>query len=103
MMRELEMESWIEILIQEIAKLHRETYYTLQRSQADQVAVERAQEESAARLASERAARESERAAWQSERTTLLAEKEQLAAEEEKELGEVGEMMQSALELQMEA
>ena len=32
MTREPEMESWIEMLIQEIAKLHREMYYTLRRS-----------------------------------------------------------------------
>ena len=115
--REPEMEGRMETLIQEIARLHREIYYTLRRSQADQIAAERAREESAARFASERAAWESERAAWQSERTALLSEKEQLAAaneqliaekekmtaEKEKELGEVGEMMQSALELQLEA
>ena len=60
-------------------------------------------------MASERAAWESERVAWQSEREALLAEKDQLAAEKvqavadkEKEMGEVGAMMQSVLELQME-
>ena len=35
MTREPEMESRIEILIQEIAKLHKGMYYTLRRSQAD--------------------------------------------------------------------
>ena len=87
------MEGRIEALIQEIALLHREIYYTLRRSQADQIAAERAREESAARFASERAAWESERVAWQSKRTTLLVEKEKMAAEKEKELGEVEEMM----------
>ena len=40
----------------EIVEIHREAYYTLRRSQANQVAAERAQEESVARLAMERAA-----------------------------------------------
>ena len=57
------MESRIEALIYEIMKLYREVYYTLWRSQADQVAAERAREELAARLASERATWESEWAA----------------------------------------
>ena len=57
------MESQVETLIHEIVEIHREAYYTLWRSQADQVAIERAWEESAARLAAERAAWESERAA----------------------------------------
>ena len=81
-------------------------YYTLPRSQADQAAVERAREESAARLASERVAWESERAVLldkQSQLQKLAAEKEQVAAEKEKELGEVVDMMQSTLELKMEA
>ena len=56
MTREPEMEGRIEILIQEIAKLRRETYYTLQRSQVDQIAAEKAREESTARFALERAA-----------------------------------------------
>ena len=50
------MESRVEALIHEIVKLYREVYYTLQRSQADKVAAKRAWEESAASLASERAA-----------------------------------------------
>ena len=70
------VESQVEILIHEIVQLHRETYYTLQRSQVDQVAVERAQEELAARLASEMGA-------WESERTALLVRQSQLVAEKE--------------------
>ena len=66
----------------EIVKLHREVYYTLRRSQADRVAAERAREELAGRLVSERAA-------WESERAALLDRQSQLAAEKEKELGEV--------------
>ena len=50
------VDSRVEVLLQEIVKLHREAYYTLWRSQVDQVAAERAQEESAARLASKRIA-----------------------------------------------
>ena len=57
------MESWVEALTHEIVKLHREAYYTLRRSQADQVAAKRAWEESTAKLALERAAWESERVA----------------------------------------
>ena len=56
MTRGPEMEGRIEILIQEIVRLHRDIYYTLRRSQADQIAAERAQEESTARLALEKAA-----------------------------------------------
>ena len=59
------MESQVETLIHEIVEIHREAYYTLRRSQADQVVVERAREESAAKLAAERAA-------WKSERAALL-------------------------------
>ena len=72
-----------EVLLQEIVKLHREVYYTLRKAQANQVAAERAREESVAKLASERATWESERAAWQSEREALLVEKEQSTAENE--------------------
>ena len=52
-------------MTQEIVQVYREAYYTLQRSQADQAAVERAQEESVARFTAERAA-------WEFERATLL-------------------------------
>ena len=45
------VDSWVEVLLLEIVKLHREAYYTLRRSQADQVATKRAREESATRLA----------------------------------------------------
>ena len=62
------VDSRVEVLLQEIVKLHRQAYYTLRKAQVNQVAAERAREESAARLASERAAWESERAAWQFER-----------------------------------
>ena len=98
------------VLIHEVVKTYREVYYTLRRSQADQAVAERAREESAARWASEKAAWESERAALLDIQKKLAAEKEQLAAEKEqlaiakeKELEETADMMQSALELQMEA
>ena len=97
------MESRVETLTHEMVEIHREAYYTLRRSQADQVAAERARDESAARLATERAAWESERAALldkQSQLQKLAAEKEQRAAkkervacEKEKELGEIAGMM----------
>ena len=45
MTRDLGMESQVEALIHEIVKLYKEAYYTLRRSQADQVAAERAWEE----------------------------------------------------------
>ena len=93
-------------MTQEIVEIYREAYYTLRRSQADQVAVERAREESAARLAAERAAWESERAALlekQSQLQQLAVEKEKLVDKKEKELGEIAGMMQSALELPMVA
>ena len=97
-----------------------DAYYTLRRSQVDQVAIERAREESATRLVAERAAWESERTAllarqsqlqkvaaekeqWAVEMEQWAAEKERVAEEKERELGEIAEMMQSALELHMEA
>ena len=76
------VDSRVEGLFQEIVKLHRQAYYTFWKAQANQVVAERAREESAARLASERATWESERAAWQSERTALLVRQSQLVAEE---------------------
>ena len=66
------LESQIETLTQEIVQIYTLAYYTLRRSQADQVAAERAREESTAKLAIERAAWEAERAAWESERAALL-------------------------------
>ena len=77
------MESRVEALTHEIVDIHREAYYTLRRSQVDQVAAERAREESAARLALERVAWESERAAtdrvsyrsWQQKRNKWQQEK----------------------------
>ena len=66
------MESRVEALTQEIVEADKEAYYTLWRSQADQVAAERAREELAARSATERAAWKTERAAWESKRAALL-------------------------------
>ena len=110
MMRDRGAEGRAEALLHEVVKIYREVYYTLRRSQADQVAAERTREESATRLAMKRAAWESERAALldrqkklAAEKEQLAAEKEQLAAGKEKELEEITDMMQSALELQMEA
>ena len=83
----------------EIVEIYREAYYTLRRSQVDQAAAERAWEELAARLATERATLLDK----QSELQKLATDKERIADEKEKELGEIVGMMQSALELQMEA
>lgn len=52
-------------------------------------------------LAAKKAAQESKRATWESERTAFLAQQSQLqqVATEERELGEIVEMMQIALEI----
>ena len=80
-------------------EIHREAYYTLRRSQVDQVSIEKAGEELAARLAMEREGWEFEREALLARQSQLQklavgkeqigAEKERVAKEKEKEMGEI--------------
>ena len=121
------VESHVETLTREVLQLHREAYYTLHRSQADKVAAERAQEESATRLVvveadlstenadreAKRVAQEVEKAAWETEKTTLRAQLDEAQRErsqflqesimKEVEHGLIAKMMQSALEIQLQA